>query len=71
MTVAIGEEEARWLRKAAGKGKGKLGAKITEAVRLLKGVSEQDEAKERLLEAMRNPKFIGSKRVSRDELHER
>lgn len=53
ITVAIADDAERWLRKAAGKGKGKLGGKITEAVQLLRGFSEKDDATARLREMMR------------------
>ncbi len=71
ITVTISDDAERWLRKAAGRGKGKLGNKLTEAVEHLHDKEGRDEAGERLLRQMDKATIIGAKRVRREELHER
>jgi hypothetical protein len=71
ITVTISDEAEQWLRKTAGKGKGKLGKKLTEAVAKMHDKEGRDEAAERLLRQMDETTIIGAKRVAREELHER
>jgi hypothetical protein len=71
ITVTISDEAEQWLRKTAGKGKGKLGKKLTEAVANMHDKEGRDEAAERLLRRMDETTIIGAKRVTREELHER
>lgn len=71
ITVTISDEAEQWLRKSAGKGKGKLGKKLTEAVAKMHDKEGRDEAGERLKEMMRRARPLGLMPVTREELHER
>jgi len=71
ITVTIADDAERWLRQSAGKGKGKLGAKLTEVIQLAQKDIHDDEAATRLLAMMRRGFPLGIKKFSRAELHER
>jgi hypothetical protein len=71
VTVAIRNDAEQWARKEAGKGKGKLGSLISDAIDCLRRQRERDEVAERLLQRMHDATYIGARRVSREELHAR
>lgn len=71
ITVTISDDAERWLRKTAGKGKGKLGGKITDIIMQAQKDVHDDESTARLKELMRRGFHLGIKRFRREELYGR